>query len=143
MEESIKVALGYIKSKSLEFAINLKELNKKDFHIHIPSNAIKKDGPSAGITIATAILSHLKNAVIDNSVSMSGEITLTGNILKVGGLKEKIIAAINNEVKKVYFPKQNQEEILELEYLYKDKLEIIYVNNYQEIYQDLFAPINE
>lgn len=74
---------------------------------------------------------------------MSGEITLTGNILKVGGLKEKIIAAINNEVKKVYFPKQNQEEILELEYLYKDKLEIIYVNNYQEIYQDLFAPINE
>ena len=143
MEESIKVALGYIKSKSLEFAINLKELNKKDFHIHIPSNAIKKDGPSAGITIATAILSHLKNAVIDNSISMSGEITLTGNILKVGGLKEKIIAAINNEVKKVYFPKQNQEEILELEYLYKDKLEIIYVNNYQEIYQDLFVPINE
>ena len=123
--------------------MDIKFINSQDFHIHIPSNSIKKDGPSAGITVITAILSYLKNKIIDNTISMSGEVTLTGMILKVSGLKEKLIAAINNKVKNVYLPKLNQKEVQELEYLYKNKLEIIYVSNYQEVYQNLFAPINK
>ena len=71
---------------------------------------------------------------------MSGEITLTGKILKIGGVKEKLIAAINNGIERVYMPILNKDEVMELEYLYKNKLEIKYVSNYQEIYMDLFAP---
>ena len=140
MQESIEVAFAYLKSNYQEFNLDIELINKSDFHIHIPSNAIKKDGPSAGVTITTAILSHLKNKVISNTISMSGEITLTGNILKVSGIKEKLIAAINADIEKIYMPLSNQEEILELDYLYKNKLEIIYVNNYHEIYKKLFAP---
>ena len=141
MQESIEVAFGYIKSKYKEFELDKNDLLKKDFQIHVPSGAVKKDGPSAGITIATAILSHLKNKVVPKNISMSGEITLTGNILKVGGLKEKLIAAINNEVTKIYLPILNQEEILELDYLYKDKIEIKFISSYEEIYEDLFVPL--
>ena len=141
MQESIEVAFGYIKSKYKEFELDKNDLLKKDFQIHVPSGAVKKDGPSAGITIATAILSHLKEKVIPKNISMSGEITLTGNILKVGGLKEKLIAAINNEVTKIYLPILNQEEILELDYLYKDKIEIKFISSYEEIYEDLFVPL--
>ena len=141
MQESIEVAFGYIKSKYKEFELDKNDLLKKDFQIHVPSGAVKKDGPSAGITIATAILSHLKEKVVPKNISMSGEITLTGNILKVGGLKEKLIAAINNEVTKIYLPILNQEEILELDYLYKDKIEIKFISSYEEIYEDLFVPL--
>ena len=143
MEESIQVAFSYLKSNYKSYNLDIKFINSQDFHIHIPSNSIKKDGPSAGITVITAILSYLKNKIIDNTISMSGEVTLTGMILKVSGLKEKLIAAINNKVKNVYLPKLNQKEVQELEYLYKNKLEIIYVSNYQEVYQNLFAPINK
>lgn len=141
MQESIEVAFGYIKSKYKEFELDKNDLLKNDFQIHVPSGAVKKDGPSAGITIATAILSHLKNVVVPKNISMSGEITLTGNVLKVGGLKEKLIAAINNEVTKIYLPILNQEEILELDYLYKDKIEIKFIGSYEEIYEDLFVPL--
>ena len=74
---------------------------------------------------------------------MSGEITLTGKVLKIGGVKEKIIAALNNNIETIYMPSLNKEEVIELEYIYKDKLKINYVDNYQEIYQDLFAPKNK
>ena len=140
MEESIEVAFAYLKGNYQKYKLDIKFLKENDFHIHIPSNAIKKDGPSAGITIATAILSYLKNQVVDNQISMSGEITLTGNILKVGGIKEKIISAMNNNIKVVYLPLANQDETKELEDLYKGKLQINYISNYQELYADLFAP---
>ena len=141
MQESIEVAFGYIKSRYKEFDLEKNDLLKNDFQVHVPSGAIKKDGPSAGITVITAILSHLKKQVIEKEISMSGEATLTGNILKVGGLKEKLIAALNNQITKIYLPLANKEEIEELEVLYKDKIEIIYVSDYQEIYEALFAPL--
>lgn len=143
MEESINVAFDYIKGNYKKFNLDIKMINTNNFHIHIPSGAIKKDGPSAGITIATAILSYLKDKVIENDISMSGEITLTGNILKIGGVKEKIIAAINSQIKIIYMPLSNKDELVNLEYLYKNKLEIKYVSNYQEIYEDLFVPQNK
>ena len=140
MEESINVAFDFLKGNYKEFGLDIDFINSNNFHIHIPSNAIKKDGPSAGITIATAILSYLKDITISNTISMSGEITLTGKVLKIGGVKEKIIAALNNNIETIYMPSLNKEEVIELEYIYKDKLKINYVDNYQEIYQDLFAP---
>ena len=143
MQESIEVAFGYIKSRYKEFDLEKNDLLKNDFQVHVPSGAIKKDGPSAGITVITAILSHLKKQVIEKEISMSGEATLTGNILKVGGLKEKLIAALNNQITKIYLPLANKEEIEELEVLYKDKIEIIYVSDYQEIYEALFAPLTK
>ena len=139
MEESIKVAFDYIKGNYKNFDLDINDINSKTFHIHIPANAIKKDGPSGGITITTAILSYLKNVIVTNNISMSGEITLTGKILKIGGVKEKIIAALNNNIKIIYMPLLNKEEVEELEYLYKNKLDITYIDNYQELFDILFA----
>lgn len=141
MEESINVAFAYLKGMYQTFDLDINYLNSNTFHIHIPSNAIKKDGPSAGVTIATSILSNLKRIIVPNTISMSGEITLTGKVLKIGGVKEKIIAAINNNIEILYMPISNKEEIEELDYLYKNKLKIIFVSNYQEIYNELFAPL--
>lgn len=140
MEESIEVAFAYLKSNYQKFNLDISFIQKNNFHIHIPSNAIKKDGPSAGITIATSILSYLKEQIIPSTISMSGEITLTGRILKVGGVKEKLIAALNNQITEIFMPILNQEEIEKLDYIYKDKLQINYVSNYQEIYDKLFVP---
>lgn len=138
MEESMNVALGYLKGNYKNFNLDLNFLNNNLVHLHIPNNAIKKDGPSAGVTIVTSILSYLKNKEISNKISMSGEITLTGKILKVGGIKEKIIAAINNNIEIVFLPLQNREEVQEISYIYKNKLRIAFVSNYFEIYSILF-----
>ena len=139
MEESIKVALGYIKGNYKNFNLDIDYMNNNTIHMHLPNNAIKKDGPSAGITIVTSMLSFLKNKEISNKISMSGEITLTGKILKVGGIKEKIIAAINNNVEILFLPLQNKEEVLEISYIYNNKLRVVFVSNYNEIYNILFS----
>ena len=139
MEESINVALGYIKGNYQNFNLDINFLNNNVFHLHLPSNAIKKDGTSAGITIVTSIISYLKNKEISNRISMSGEITLTGKILKVGGIKEKIIAAINNNVEIVFLPVGNKEEVSEISYIYNNKLRVVFVSNYSEIYNILFS----
>ena len=138
MEESINVSLGYIKGNYKNFNLDIDFLNSNTVHLHMPGNAIKKDGPSAGVTIVTSLLSYLKNKEISNKISMSGEITLTGKILKVGGIKEKIIAALNNDVEILFLPIGNKEEVLEIEYIYKNKIRIVFVKDYQEIYNILF-----
>ena len=138
MDESINVSLGYLKGNYKNFGLDIDFLNNNTMHIHIPNNSIKKDGPSAGITIVTSILSYLKNKEISNKISMSGEITLTGKILKVGGIKEKLIAAINNSVELVFLPEDNKEEVLNISYIYKNKLRVVFVSNYSEIYDILF-----
>ncbi len=141
MEESIRVALGYIKGNYKNFNVDINYLSQNKIHLHIPGNATRKDGPSAGITIVTSMLSFLKNKEISNKISMSGEITLTGKILKVGGIKEKIIAAINNNVEIVFLPLGNKEEVLEISYIYKNKLRVVFVKEYQEIYDILFGRV--
>lgn len=98
IKESIYIALSYIKANNTKFKIDYKIFEESDFHFHIEEGAVPKDGPSAGITIVTAILSLLKNRVIDNKISMTGEITLRGKILPVGGLKEKLISAVTNGI---------------------------------------------
>ena len=137
IEESIKVSLSYIKSnfKSLKIKNNL---DKSDIHINFLSSATPKDGPSAGSAITTSLLSLLLGKLVDLNIAMTGEITLKGDILKIGGLKEKIIGAYNNGIKTIFIPKDNEDELDDLDNKIKDHLNIITVSNYSEIYKVLF-----
>lgn len=138
MQESISLAFAYIKSHVKELNVEFKMLTKNDFYLHMPGGSSKKEGPSAGCNVVTSLLSAIKGKVIPNNISMTGEISLTGKILRVGGLKEKMIAALSNDIKKVYVPLVNREDMLEIEDIYRDKMEIVFVDNYLEIYKDLF-----
>ena len=138
MNESVEVALSYIKNNVNNFGIDINTFKENDFHIHIEEGAVKKDGPSAGITITTAILSLIKNKVIPNDISMTGEITLRGRILPVGGLKEKLIASSVNNIKKVFIPIENKIDINEIPNTVTNKIEIIYVRDYLDVYYYLF-----
>lgn len=138
IKESIYIALSYIKANNVRFKIDYKIFEESDFHFHIEEGSTPKDGPSAGVTIVTAILSLLKNKMISNKVSMTGEITLRGKILPVGGLKEKLISATTNGIDTVYLPLESSKELSELPNEVKDRLNIILVEDYEDIYKNLF-----
>ena len=138
IKESIYIALSYIKANNTMFKIDYKIFEEVDFHFHIEEGSIPKDGPSAGITIVTAILSLLKNKIIPNNVSMTGEITLRGKILPVGGLKEKLIAATTNGIDTVYLPLESSKEFSLLPPEVRDNLNIILVEDYEDVYKSLF-----
>ena len=138
MNESVEVALSYIKSNAENFGIDINIFKEQDFHIHIEEGAVKKDGPSAGITITSAIISLLQDKVIPNDISMTGEITLRGKILPIGGLKEKLIAASVNNIKKVFIPLDNKTDLEEIPETIKNKIEIILVRDYLDVYYYLF-----
>lgn len=137
MKESTTIALSYIKENSEIFNIDY-SLFTNDFHIHFEEGSIPKDGPSAGVSIVTSLISALKKMTIPNTVSMTGEITLRGKILPVGGLKEKLITATISNIKTVYVPLDNKEEVMEIDKSITSKLKIKYVDDYIEIYNDLF-----
>ena len=139
MEESVEVAMSFIKSNASSFGIDEILFQFKDFHIHIEEGATPKDGPSAGITIVTTLLSLLKNKVISNRISMTGEITLRGKILPVGGIKEKLIAASINGVSQVFLPIENKIDLEEIPLPIKKKLDIIFIRDYLDIYYYLFS----
>lgn len=138
LKESIEIAYAYIKSHADKFNIDFNIFKNNDIFVNLTSGGIKKDGPSAGISVVTSILSLLKEKIIKNNISMSGEISLSGKILSVGGLKEKIILALKNGINIIYLPLSNKNEVLEYENIYKDKIKIVFVDNYLEIYNDLF-----
>ena len=138
MRESINLSLAYIKSHAKEFKISFDKFRENDFFVHLTNSGLKKDGPSAGVSITTSLLSLLKNVSISNDIAMSGEISLSGKILRVGGLKEKILLAVENGIKKLYLPEENRNDILEYNNIYKDRLDIVFVDNYMDIYKDLF-----
>ena len=138
IKESIYIALSYIKANNTMFKIDYKIFEEVDFHFHIEEGSTPKDGPSAGITIVTAILSLLKNKIIPNNVSMTGEITLRGKILPVGGLKEKLIAATSNGIDTVYLPLESSKEFSLLPSEVRDNLNIILVEDYEDVYKSLF-----
>ena len=137
MKESVSVALSYIKSNYKLFDIDYKMFDN-DFHIHFESGSIPKDGPSAGVTIITSILSTLTNKVIDSKISMTGEVTLRGDILPIGGLKEKLIVASQNNIEFVFIPKDNIKDLEDIDIELKEKIKIIPVSNYIEIYKKIF-----
>ena len=109
-----------------------------DIHIHFTENSLSKDGPSAGVAITTALLSLIKNKQINQNISMTGEITLKGEILKVGSIKQKSIAALRNNVIKFFIPEDNKNEIEKLDSNLIENIKYIPVSNYKEIYKSLF-----
>jgi len=125
MKESATIALDYLKANSDKYGLEETKFDKKDIHIHAPEGAVKKDGPSAGITLTTAIYSSLRNVTVRNDVAMTGEITLRGNVLPIGGLKEKSISAHRSGIKKIIIPKENEKDIEDIPTTVKEELEII------------------
>lgn len=138
IKESSYIALNYIKSNSSKFKVNVNILKNKNIHIHFPEGAIKKDGPSAGIAITTVILSLLLNRKVPSDIAMTGEITLTGNVLPIGGVKEKVIGAKNRGIKTIILPKENKKDVNKLEKDITDDLKFIYVNKYTEVFTKIF-----
>ncbi len=135
--ESVKTAIGYIKSNSSILKIKDTIFDDKDIHIHVPTNAVKKEGPSAGVAILTAIISLLKKKEIEKNISMTGEITLKGNILPIGGLKEKIIGVKKYGVNKIIIPKSNERDLKEIDKEITKDIDFIFVTNYEEVIKEL------
>jgi ATP-dependent Lon protease len=133
MQESARAALTYVRGRTKEFGIDADFFEKHDLHIHVPSGAIPKDGPSAGVTIATAIISLLTGRSARRDVAMTGELTLTGRILPIGGVKEKVLAARRAGVKTVLLPARNKEHLVELDEVNMDGINIELVETIDEI----------
>ncbi len=136
--ESIQVSLSYIKSNASLFNIKLDSIKNKDVHINFREGATPKDGPSAGCAITSSILSEILGKKVPNDVSMSGEITLKGDILPVGGIKDKLIAGIKEGIKICYLPESNKPDVNELDDKIKNKIKIKFVSKYTQIYDDIF-----
>src|SRR5690554_893858 len=134
MQESAQTALSYVRSRAARFGIDSEEFEQSDIHVHLPEGAIPKDGPSAGITLATAMLSALLQKRVRRDVAMTGEITLRGNVLPVGGLREKILTAHRLGVKKVLLPKRNEKDLADLPPRRKLRgLELVLVSHMDEV----------
>jgi len=133
MQESVKAAKSYIRSKSLEYGVIPPLFDKKDFHIHVPEGATPKDGPSAGIGMVTSIISAITEIPVNKNVAMTGEITLRGLVLPIGGLKEKLLAAHRAGIKKVLIPVENKKDLVEVPKTILDSMEIIPVKNVDEV----------
>lgn len=138
MKESACIALSYIKANSKVFKIKEELFNENDFHIHVPDGAVPKEGPSAGVTLTTAILSALLKKPVESNIAMTGEITLTGKVLPIGGLKEKSIAAFRSNIKKVFIPKANELDLDEIPKKIKEKIDFVMVDNYIEIFKKVW-----
>ena len=133
MKESAMLALEYIKSNCADFAIDAKVFEEKDIHVHVPEGAIPKDGPSAGITMATALVSMLTGKKVKKRIAMTGEITLRGKVLPVGGIKEKILAAKRAGIKEIILSKNNLKDVSEIKDIYIEGLSFSYVENIKEV----------
>lgn len=138
MRESIEVAVSYILTNKQQFWVEAYPFKENDLHIHLLEAAMKKDGPSAGVAITTALISLGRNIPISSKIAMTGEITLKGYVKKIGGLKEKLIGAYNEGIEKVFIPRENHNQLGELPKEVLETLEIIEVDNYIDIYQALF-----
>ena len=138
MKESAEIALSYIKSHYDEFGINYKLLTDSDIHIHVPEGAVPKDGPSAGITLTSALISAFTNKPIDKSIGMTGEITLRGTVLPIGGLKEKTMGAHRSGIKKILIPSKNECDLEEIPSEIKKDIKFVLVNNYEDVYKEIY-----
>lgn len=143
MQESARIALSYIKSNAKEYKINEEDIDDIDIHIHVPEGAVPKEGPSAGVAITTALISSLTNTLIPSNISMTGEMTLSGKVLPIGGVKEKLIGAHRANIEKVFLPKQNEKDLKEVPNEVKKDLDIIYVDNYIDIFKNIKEKKNE
>ena len=134
MKESIQIAISLIKNIYPEY---VKKITESDIHIHVPEGAVPKDGPSAGITITTALASLLTNKKVSGNIAMTGEVSLRGNVMPIGGLKEKLMAAERAGVKKAFIPKDNIEDLKDIPEEIKEKIEVIPVTTVKEVLKEL------
>lgn len=139
MQESCHIALSFIKANMKEFGIDEKILEKNDIHIHFPEGAVNKDGPSAGTAITTTLISILTNKAVDKNIAMTGEITLRGKVLPIGGLKEKIIGSHRAGITKVFLPVENEKDLDEVPEEIKSKIKFIFVKEYKEIFNNIYG----
>jgi ATP-dependent Lon protease len=138
MKESARIALSYLRSASEQYNYKIDDIAKSDFHVHVPEGAIPKDGPSAGITLASSLLSTLCKVPPKAGIAMTGELTLTGKILPIGGLKEKVLAAIRNGMQMVILPKGNEDDWEELDKNIKDSIKAVFAEQADEAFSVLF-----
>ena len=139
MKESAQAALSYARAHAKELGIDIRIFSLNDFHIHIPEGAIPKDGPSAGVTIATSLISVCTNRKVKHDVAMTGEITLRGNVLPVGGIKEKVLAAQRAGVKKMIMPSASKKDLIDIPKKIKNDMEFIFVEEIGEVFDHAMA----
>ena len=135
MTESAEAAVSYIRSQNERFKLEPDFYKKKDIHIHIPEGATPKDGPSAGVTMATAIISALMGRKVRNDVAMTGEITIRGRVLPIGGLQEKVLAAKKVGIKTVILPKENKKDLDEIMDEIKDGMQFVLAETMEDVLQ--------
>lgn len=141
MQESVFAALSYVKSRALQFGIRPDLFEQRDIHVHVPEGATPKDGPSAGVAMATSIVSILTGIPVRKDIAMTGEITLRGRVLPIGGLKEKLLAALRAGVKTVFIPKENEKDLIDIPETVKKNIKIIPVTQVDDvIHQALVRP---
>jgi len=133
MRESIQAAESYVKSRAPDFGIKPTLFQKYDIHVHVPEGATPKDGPSAGIAMVTSIVSVLSGVSVRKDIAMTGEVTLRGRVLPIGGLKEKLLAALRGGIKTVLIPQDNEKDLAEIPDNVRKGLEIIPVSNVEEV----------
>src|SRR3954469_7069217 len=133
MKESISAAASYVRSRAIAFGIEPPQFDKKDIHVHVPEGATPKDGPSAGVAMVTSIVSTMTGIPVRRDVAMTGEITLRGRVLPIGGLKEKLLAAHRGGIKTVLIPEENAKDLVEISDQIKGGLEIIPVSRMDEV----------
>ena len=138
MQESCHIALNYIKSNMDKYRIKSDVFEKNDIHIHVPEGAVNKDGPSAGVTVTTTLISLFTNKKVPKTIAMTGEITLRGRVLGIGGLKEKVIGAHRAGIKTIFIPKENEKDLDEIPKEIKKDLKFITVSNYSDIFKKIF-----
>ena len=133
MKESISAAASYVRSRAVDFGIEPPLFERRDIHVHVPEGATPKDGPSAGVAMVTAIVSVLTGIPIRKDIAMTGEITLRGRILPIGGLKEKLLAALRGGIKKVLIPEENAKDLVDIPDNVKNNMEIVPVSFASEV----------
>jgi ATP-dependent Lon protease len=138
MKESANIAYTYVRTVADKFGVGRDAFENYHYHLHIPEGATPKDGPSAGITMATALLSLIRNKKIKDSFAMTGELSLTGDVLPIGGLKEKTIAARRNMIKHIIIPKQNEKDLDEIPTYIKKGIKFHPVSRMEEVIETVF-----
>jgi ATP-dependent Lon protease len=143
MQESVSAALSYVRSRSITFGIKPTLFEKRDIHVHVPEGATPKDGPSAGIAMATSIVSVLTGIAVRRDIAMTGEITLRGRVLPIGGLKEKLLAALRAGITTVFFPKDNEKDLAEIPDNVRKALTLIPVSHVDDVIRQALARVPE
>jgi ATP-dependent Lon protease len=140
MKESAQAALSYARSKAKELDLDPEFYEKLDLHVHVPAGAIPKDGPSAGVTMATSLISALTRIPVRKDIAMTGEITLRGRVLPIGGVKEKTLAALRAGIKNVIIPYQNQKDLDEIPQYIRRRVDYFFVKDMDEILKKALVP---